>query len=252
MSIKIENIEVYGWEAAIRGARNLKNSWQDSDSHFYESESSDGDRDFRNYHTLRKEKVRLPVSEAEGVSGGKNLIGREDYMLLMNMSKGGPEESKWRRMVHVQMDITAPLYWWKEFDTYKVGTVSNSCSTMRTIHEKEFTFEDFSGEHLLSEAGCLEGFNGGSSSPAEVLKMTISMLNAARAAFLETGDKKYWWQLIQLLPSSYNQRRTIDLNYETLRSQYRERRNHKLDEWRKYCAFIKELPYSEFVTLREE
>ena len=250
MSIKIENIDICGWEAAIRGARNLMNSWNESDSRFLESKSSEGDHEYRNYHTLQKERIKLPVTE--GYNEARDLIGREDYMLLMNMSKGGPEESKWRRMIHVQMDITAPLYWWKEFDTYKVGTVSNSCSTMRTIHEKEFTPEDFSCEHLLSESGCLAEYAGGSHSPAEVFRMTIDMLNAARAAFLETGDKKYWWQLIQLLPSSYNQHRTIDLNYETLRSQYRERKNHKLDEWRNYCAFIRELPYSEFITLKED
>ncbi len=252
MSIRIENMEVFGWEAAIRGARNLMNSWKESDSRFYESGSSDGNRTYRHYHTLQKERFTLPVAEGEGNRSAGDLIGREDYMLLMNMSKGGSEESKWRRMIHVQMDITAPLYWWKEFDTYKVGTVSNSCSTMRTIHEKEFTPDDFSNEHLLTEPGGLAGYAGGSRSPAELLQMTIETLNAARAAFLETGDKRYWWQLIQLLPSSYNQRRTIDLNYEVLRSQYRERKNHKLDEWRKYCAMIRELPYSEFITLKED
>ncbi|MCR5006031.1 MAG: hypothetical protein K6A77_09000, partial [Clostridiales bacterium] len=194
-----------------------------------------------------------PLPAAEGEAGSpRDLIGREDYMLLMNMAKGGPEESKWRRMIHVQMDITAPLYWWKEFDTYKVGTVSNSCSTMRTIHEKAFTPEDFSCEHLLPEPGCLAGYAGGDRSPAELLRLTVDTLNAARAAFLETGDKRYWWQLIQLLPSSYNQHRTIDLNYEVLRSQYRERKNHKLDEWREYCTFIRELPYSEFITLKQD
>ena len=250
MSIKIENVEVSGWEAAIRGARNLMNSWKDSDSRFFEYGSSEGDGEYSHYHTLQKERVTLPA--AEGGDTLRHLIGQDDYMLLMNMSKGGSEESKWRRMIHVQLDITAPLYWWKEFDTYKVGTVSNSCSTMRTIHEKEFTKDDFSCEHLLPEPGCLAGYAGGEGSPAEVLQLTIEMLNAARAAYLKTKDKTYWWQLIQLLPSSYNQRRTIDLNYEVLRSQYRERRNHKLDEWRRYCDFIRELPYSEFITLRED
>ena len=250
MSIKIENVEVSGWEAAIRGARNLMNSWKDSDSRFFEYGSSEGDGEYSHYHTLQKERVTLPA--AEGGDTLRHLIGQEDYMLLMNMSKGGSEESKWRRMIHVQLDITAPLYWWKEFDTYKVGTVSNSCSTMRTIHEKEFTKDDFSCEHLLQEPGCLAEYAGGEGSPAEVLQLTIGMLNAARAAYLKTKDKTYWWQLIQLLPSSYNQRRTIDLNYEVLRSQYRERRNHKLDEWRRYCDFIRELPYSEFITLRED
>ena len=251
MSIQIENVSVYGWEAAIRGARNLMNSWDRSDSRFFVSESGEGDHEYRHYHTLRREQYTLPAAEGEaGIT--RDLIGREDYMLLMNMSKGGPEESKWRRMIHVQMDITAPLYWWKEFDTYKVGTVSNSCSTMRTIHEKAFTPEDFSCEHLLPEPGCLAGYAGGDRSPAELLHLTVDTLNAARTAFLETGDKRYWWQMIQLLPSSYNQHRTIDLNYEVLRSQYRERKNHKLDEWRKYCSFIRELPYSEFITLKQD
>ena len=251
MSIQIENVSVYGWEAAIRGARNLMNSWDRSDSRFFVSESGEGDHEYRHYHTLRREQYTLPATEGEaGIT--RDLIGREDYMLLMNMSKGGPEESKWRRMIHVQMDITAPLYWWKEFDTYKVGTVSNSCSTMRTIHEKAFTPEDFSCEHLLPEPGCLAGYAGGDRSPAELLYLTVDTLNAARTAFLETGDKRYWWQMIQLLPSSYNQHRTIDLNYEVLRSQYRERKNHKLDEWRKYCSFIRELPYSEFITLKQD
>ena len=251
MSIQIENVSVYGWEAAIRGARNLMNSWDRSDSRFFVSESGEGDHEYRHYHTLRREQYTLPAAEGEaGIT--RDLIGREDYMLLMNMSKGGPEESKWRRMIHVQMDITAPLYWWKEFDTYKVGTVSNSCSTMRTIHEKAFIPEDFSCEHLLPEPSCLAGYAGGDRSPAELLHLTVDTLNAARTAFLETGDKRYWWQMIQLLPSSYNQHRTIDLNYGVLRSQYRERKNHKLDEWRKYCAFIRELPYSEFITLKQD
>jgi hypothetical protein len=251
MSIHIENVSVYGWEAAIRGARNLLNSWNRTDSRFLVSENGDGDHGYRHYHTFHSEQDPLPATEGEAGSP-RDLIGREDYMLLMNMAKGGPEESKWRRMIHVQMDITAPLYWWKEFDTYKVGTVSNSCSTMRTIHEKAFTPEDFSCEHLLPEPGCLAGYAGGDRSPAELLRLTVDTLNAARAAFLETGDKRYWWQLIQLLPSSYNQHRTIDLNYEVLRSQYRERKNHKLDEWREYCAFIRELPYSEFITLKQD
>ena len=252
MSIKIENVEIVGWEAAIRGARNLMNSWKESDSRFFDYGSSEGDNAYKHYHTLQKERYKLPVSEGERVDGVHDLIGQEDYMLLMNMSKGGSEESKWRRMIHVQMDITAPLYWWKEFDTYKVGTVSNSCSTMRSIHEKEFTPGDFSAEHLLAESGCLAEYAGGSHSPAEAFQITIDMLNAARAAYLKTKDKRYWWQLIQLLPSSYNQHRTIDLNYEVLRSQYRERRNHKLDEWKNYCTFIRELPYSEFITLKED
>ena len=232
MSIKIENVEVFGWEAAIRGARNLMNSWKESDSRFFDFGSSEVAAEYKHFHTLGKEQVKLPMAEGERLGSVRDLIGQEDYMLLMNMSKGGSEESKWRRMIHVQLDITAPLYWWKEFDTYKVGTVSNSCSTMRSIHEKEFAPEDFSSEHLLSAPGCLAGFAGGDRSPAEVLQLTIDMLNAARSAFLKTKDKQYWWQLM-------------------LRSQYRERKNHKLDEWRQYCDFIRGLPYSEFITLRD-
>ncbi len=252
MSIKIENIEILGWEAAIRGARNLMSVRKESDSRFFDFASIDGNTAYKHYHTLQKEKVKLPAAEGERIGRLHDLIGQDDYMLLMNMSKGGSEESKWRRMIHVQMDITAPLYWWKEFDTYKVGTVSNSCSTMRSIHEKEFSPEDFSNEHLLADSGSLAKYTGVNRSPAEVLQITIDMLNAARVAFLKTKDKQYWWQLIQLLPSSYNQRRTIDLNYEVLRSQYRERKNHKLDEWKTFCEFIRELPYSEFITLKED
>ena len=252
MSIKIDSIEIFGWEAALRGARNPKNSWKESDSRFYDYGSSDGTNDYNHYHTLQKEHVKLPVTDVEMREGIHDLIGPNDYMLLMNQSKGGSEESKWRRMIHVQLDITAPLYWWKEFDTYKVGTVSNSCSTMQMIHEKEFTLEDFSCEHLLSEPDSLIEAAGEKRTPLLAFQITIDMLNAARDAFLRTKDKKYWWQLIQLLPSSYNQHRTIDLNYEVLRSQYRERKNHKLDEWRAYCEFIRGLPYSEFITLRED
>ena len=184
------------------------------------------------------------------------LIGPADHKLLMNLCKGGTEEAKWRRMVHVQMDITAPLYWWKEFETYKVGTTSNSCSTMHKIHSKEFTLDDFSHEHL--------GFtipaelNDGEEVylnlwPVELNKL-IETLNITRAHY-ERADpslkKDYWWQMIQLLPTSYNQRRTIDLNYEVLASQYRQRKEHKLDEWREYCEWIKTLPYSEFITTEE-
>ncbi|MCR5577167.1 MAG: hypothetical protein K6F56_09185 [Oscillospiraceae bacterium] len=245
MSIRIENARVFGWEAAIRGARNPRNSWAESDSRFYDF----ADGGIHHYHTLLGEHAELSALAAETRDGTRDLIGPKDYRLLMNQSKGGSEESKWRRMIHVQMDMTAPLYWWKEFDTYKVGTVSNSCSTMQMIHAKAFTADDFSCEHLLGEADGRIEAAGEKRTPAEVLRITIDMLNAAREAFLETQDKQYWWQLIQLLPSSYNQRRTIDLNYEVLRGQYRERKDHKLDEWRTYCAFVRDLPYSEFITL---
>ena len=186
--LTIENVEIFGYEAAIRGMRNPMNSWSKSDSN-------------------------------------ADLIGQNDEQLMLALAKA-PEERKYLRMIHVQFDVTAPLYWWKEFDTYKVGTVANSCSTMHKIHSKEFTANDFSLEHLLSENTVYFG-------------KTLERLNNARKKFLDTKDKKYWWQMIQLLPSSYNQRRTIDLNFEVLLKQYRERKNHKLDEWHIYCDWIK-------------
>lgn len=197
------------------------------------------------------------------------ILGFSDHKLLMNLCKGGTEEAKWRRMIHVSMDITAPLYWWKEFETYKVATVSNSCSTMHKIHAKEFTLDDFSCEHLLDCDDPLESAfdipligveftdlydDSGRiiQTPMDILKHTIEMLNRARELFLKDKDKSNWWQMIQLLPTSYNQKRTIDLNYEVLASQYRQRKEHKLQEWLDYCSFIKSLPYSEFITLEDE
>ena len=200
--IKIENIDVYGWEAAIRGARNPMNSWNRMDSCY---------------------------------NNGEFEIGENDYKLLKNLTIAGPEHRKWNRMVTVTMDITAPLYWWKEYDTYKVGTVANSCSTMHKIQAKEFELDDFSNEHLM------KGYEG-------ALKVTINALNEARKRFNETKDKVYWWQMIQLLPTSYNQKRTVHLNYEVLGTIYHQRRHHKLDEWVEFCDTIKTLPYSEFIT----
>ena len=200
--IKIENIDVYGWEAAIRGARNPKNSWHLMDSCY---------------------------------NNGEFEIGENDYDLLRRLTIAGPEHRKWNRMVTVTMDITAPLYWWKEYDTYKVGTVANSCSTMHKIQAKEFTVDDFSYEHLLEPS-------------YKCLCETIVLLNDAREIFNETKDKKYWWQMIQLLPTSYNQKRTVHLNYEVLGTIYHQRRHHKLDEWHVFCDTIKTLPYSEFIT----
>ena len=256
MSIKIENTQVFGWEGAIRGARNPMNSWEKSDSVFIPEQHCD---DLDDFHL------------AMACGGVAPIIKTNDYKLLMNLCKGTSEESKWRRMIHVQMDITAPLYWWKEFETYKVGTVSNSCSTMHKIQAKEVTLDDFSCEHLITEdeANELEGndpeymeeacliaayrddgtINASDFSyPEDVLRGTIQMMNLCRELYLRDNDKRYWWQMIQLLPSSYNQRRTIDLNYEVLASQYKQRKDHKLDEWHQYCDWIKELPYSEFIT----
>ena len=198
--LTIENVEIFGYEAAIRGMRNPMNSWSKSDSN-------------------------------------ADLIGQNDEQLMLALAKA-PEERKYLRMIHVQFDVTAPLYWWKEFDTYKVGTVANSCSTMHKIADKEFTLKDFSCEHLEGRA-------------LNTLEDMVDELNYWRDYYLaikkqnvvgaDTKDKDIWWQMIQLLPSSYNQRRTIDLNFEVLLKQYRERKNHKLDEWHIYCDWIKEI-----------
>ena len=202
--IKIENVDVYGWEAAIRGARNPMNSWHLMDSCY---------------------------------NNGEFEMGEKDYDLLRRLTIAGPEHRKWNRMITVTMDITAPLYWWKEFDTYKVGTVANSCSTMHKIHAKEFELDDFSHEHL-------EDY------PKWLLSQVILEINKNRDDFNKTKDKDYWWQMIQLLPSSYNQKRTVQLNYEVLNTMYHARKNHKLDEWHTLCDEIEKLPYSEFITMK--
>ena len=215
--IKIENIDVYGFEAAIRGARNPMNSWNKMDS-YYEF--------------------------------GRFQIGEDDYDLLRRLTIAGPEHRKWNRMVTVTMDITAPLYWWKEYDTYKVGTVANSCSTMHKIQAKKFTLDDFSYDHLYEEkSGWIEDEDGHKWCCAPTcLETTVNTLNAYRYQYNKTKDKKYWWQMIQLLPTSYNQKRTVHLNYEVLGTMYHQRRHHKLDEWVEFCNTIKTLPYSEFIT----
>ena len=195
--LTIENVEIFGYKAAIRGMRNPMNSWSKSDSN-------------------------------------ADLIGQNDEQLMLALAKA-PEERKYLRMIHVQFDVTAPLYWWKEFDTYKVGTVANSCSTMHKIADKEFTLDDFSHEHL-------DRFS------TEVLGWTIKALNGSREDYMKSKSKDDWWQMIQLLPSSYNQLRTVDLNYEVLLNQYFQRKDHKLDEWRIYCEQIKCFPYlNEFI-----
>lgn len=218
--IQIENAEVMGWESAIRGMRNPMNSWDRSDT-TYDSCNA----------TFR--------------------IGPNDYDLMKRLADNGPVHAKYRRMITVYCDITAPLYWWKEFDTYKVGTVANSCSTMHKIHAKEFTLDDFSHEHLINsplveeKPGVPERLN---MQAQDMLVVVIGVLNAARFNYLKTKDKKYWWQMIQLLPSSYNQRRTVMLNYEVLANIYRYRKDHKLDEWHDFCRWITTLPYSEIIT----
>ena len=233
--IKFENTEVMGWEYAIRGMRNPMNSWEKSDSGWFASGPSDEDIfvdvDKEGYYEL--------------------IIGPNDQDLMKRLRNAGTDHRKFMRMITVYVDITAPLYWWKEFDTYKVGTVANSCSTMHKIHEKEFTLEDFSHEHI-----CIR-------QSMDILKETIDVLNVFRDVYLNGGilkhengnqhcygkkDKEIWWQMIQLLPSSYNQKRTVMLNYEVLANIYKSRKNHKLDEWSDFCDWIKTLPYSELIT----
>ena len=218
--LKIENFEVLGWEHAIRGMRNPMNSWEKSDSNFFDD--SEG-------HVCN-------ICQGHG-SMSLIEIGPNDYALMKNLRNAGTDHRKFMRMITVYLDITAPLYWWKEFDTYKVGTVANSCSTMHKIHAKEFTLEDFSCEKLYDPLGDL--------------RPIVDRLNVYRERYLETKDKNDWWQMIQLLPTSYNQKRTVMLNYEVLANIYKSRRNHKLDEWHTFCDWISELPYSELITGKE-
>lgn len=238
--IKIENTEVVGWEAAIRGMRNSMNSWEKSDS-------------YPGYDCAAY------CSEYFGYE-----IGPNDRNLMMRLRNAGTDHRKFMRMITVYLDVTAPLYWWKEFDTYKVGTVANSCSTMHKIAAKEFTLEDFSCEHLNDEPHHREWIESAMvdeditslhkvwATPLDILRYTIEMLNAYRLQYLETKNENDWWQMIQLLPSSYNQRRTVMLNYEVLANIYKSRRNHKLDEWRIFCEWIEGLPYSELITGNEK
>lgn len=201
--IKISNVEVSGFQAAVRGMRNPMNSWLSSDSVF----------------------VPLAFN-----------VGKKDLELMKKLSKAGNDHGKFLRMINVSLDIVAPLYWWKEFDTYKIGTVANSCSTMHKIHSKEFTLDDFSCEHLINGSSKIN------------LMGTIELMNQYRNQFITTNNKEYWWQMIQLLPSSYNQKRTVTLNYAVLKNMYHARKEHKLDEWREFCKWIESLPYSEVIT----
>lgn len=249
--IKIENIQVSGFEAAFRGLRNPMNSWDKSDSRFGISSSPYNDDDYdvtatyvdskfiehspeweKGFETINnwllKNGVLKKDTETDAIEYA--YIGKNDMDLARRMIKAGDDEAKFMRMIHVQMDITAPLYLLKEFDTYKIGTVANSCSTMHKIHAKEFTIDDFSHEHL-------DGYS------LDVLENIIFRLNDNRKHFIETKDKDYWWQMIQLLPSSYNQKRTVDFNYQTARHMYFARRNHKLDEWHTFTDTLLKLPY---------
>ena len=250
--IKLENTEVVGWEHAIRGMRNPLNSWDKSDSEFIR------DPDYGC-------SGNCPCEDIDGRCDCC-FIGPNDLDLMTRLRNAGTDHRKFMRMITVYLDITAPLYWWKEFDTYKVGTVANSCSTMHKIHEKEFTLDDFSCEHLFKEddvggmyysATAEEEFTS-----MDVLKVIIEALNTYRKTYIAVKadtvsdydhmSKEYWWQMIQLLPSSYNQKRTVMLNYEVLANIYKSRRNHKLDEWKDFCTWIEGLPYSELITVAVE
>ena len=239
--LKIENTEVLGWEAAIRGMRNPMNSWEKSDSYVGFGDVFCCDCGCKDMEPC----------------GQKCLdLGTNDLDLMTRLRNAGTDHRKFMRMIVVYCDITAPLYWWKEFDTYKVGTVANSCSTMHKIAAKEFTLEDFSHEHLFDDYSLEDQLTYGCSDTGDdnfcytskdALQVICDILNHHRFMYLETKDKKYWWQMIQLLPSSYNQRRTVMLNYEVLANIYKSRRNHKLDEWRELCAWIEGLPYAELI-----
>lgn len=263
--INFEHTQVVGWESAIRGMRNPKNSWAKSDSVF-DIRQDMGDYSYSGHDISGK--------NWDAVYSPKGyILGVADHNLMTTLAAGGPVHAKYRRMIVVYVDITAPLYWWKEFDTYKVGTVANSCSTMHKIQDKEFTFEDFSCEHLEPEDGETMDFKwpGDVQTTSKfILRLVIMALNfyrnrynlmtrrlkdetltdSERKHFL-SKQKHYWWQMIQLLPTSYNQKRTVMLNYEVLAGIYPMRKNHKLDEWHTFCDWIKELPHSELITAKE-
>lgn len=222
--IKLEHVVLASpeqMEFIIDGMRNLMNSWGKSDSNCCAGEGFGQCRECG--HSDRC------------MYNGNFYLGDSDHSLMQQLSNAGTDHRKFMRMMPVYVRITAPLYWWKEFDTYKVGTVANSCSTMNKIAEKEFTLEDFSIEHLASQT-------------RQVLEITIDDLNDSRSIYLKTKNKGDWWQMIQLLPSSYNQTRNVMLNYEVLANIYKSRKDHKLDEWREFCKWIEELPYSELIT----
>lgn len=276
--LKIEHTEVMGWEAAIRGMRNPMNSWEKSDSH-----SCD---------TLDCHNCITYINHEEcpyGYDYLKTIIGPNDLNLMMRLRNAGTDHRKFMRMITVYVDVTGPLYWWKEFKTYRAGRKfgddepdiigdgyleydieMDSCSTMHKIHSKEFELDDFSHEHLFDEESLppyeeridigqcevlaaidVDG-NWCYYTPQHFLKMTCNVLNHFRNLYIKTNDKKYWWQMIQLLPTSYNQKRTVMLNYEVLANMYKSRKNHKLDEWHTFCDWIEMLPYSELITGNEK
>lgn len=224
--IRIEKTDIFGWESAIRGMRNPMNSWDKSDSNF-ECRDCEGC-----YYVSDSTVERSEYAVNTWCNHQALRIGENDLALMKKLVNAGSDHSKFMRMINVTADITAPLYWWKEYDTYKVGTVANSCSTMHKIHDKEFQWEDFSFEHLLPDEA------------TEFMKHLLDGLNFYRLKYLETKDKTYWWQMIQLLPSSYNQKRTVQHNYAVLRNMYFSRRKHKLDEWHTFCEWVEGLPYA--------
>jgi hypothetical protein len=227
--ITIENVDVYGWEPAIRGARNPMNSWDKSDSYW----------------------TYIENPETHNTAKFEFFMGENDEKLLRSLANAGPDHGKFLRMIVVYMDINAPLYWWKEYDTYKVGTVANSCSTMHKIHSKEFELDDFSHDHLFDgteDGATWEEYN---ENPTTVLEYIIRVMNHFRNLFVLTKHKPYWWQMIQLLPTSYNQRRTVMVNYAVLRTMYHARKHHKLDEWRVFCRWVESLPHSYLITGEE-
>ena len=234
--LKIENTDVVGWEAAIRGMRNPMNSWDNSDSIFV----NDGE-----YHDIcgNSGPFNGTVTDTETFFE----MGENDLDLMTRLRNAGTDHRKFMRMIAVYADITAPLYWWKEFDTYKVGTVANSCSTMHKIHDKEFYEEDFSFERIVSGYEEYEGDDAMNTAYCS-MQNVISALNRLRYMYKITKNKKYWYAMIQLLPSSYNQKRTVMLNYEVLANMHKSRKNHKLDEWHVLCNWIESLPYSELIT----
>lgn len=230
--LKIENVEVTGWKPTIRGLRNPMNSWNKSDTVIVDVPDTPRlDYSGNVVEIIPAHKQVVMRYKDDNWNG----IGENDLRLMVTLRNAGTDHRKFMRMITVYLDITAPLYWWKEFDTYKVGTVANSCSTMHKISAKEFTLDDFSHEHLGMQS-------------IRVLKETIKVMNDFREEFIKNHEKDNWWQMIQLLPSSYNQKRTVMLNYEVLANMYKSRRNHKLDEWHTFCDWIEGLPYSELIT----
>lgn len=257
--LTIDKTETYGWEAAIRGMRNPMNSWDKSNTVVCDRYQLDEYCDLWGYFGFDKCPQCNNCDNGVWVNEFQSVhLGNNDLNLMKRLRNAGTDHRKYLRMITVYCDITAPLYWWKEFDTYKVGTVANSCSTMHKIQAKKFTLDDFSHEHLIEtlKNDCEVGVYWGSDAdtaldPKDVLETTIASLNACREVYLKTKDKTYWWQMIQLLPSSYNQKRTVMMNYEVLANIYKSRKNHKLDEWHTFCDWIELLPYSNLITGEE-